>query len=75
MMKLFGLGVFLLSCLGLFWTNRRAFNRRNMMGIEEFASYEAMLGWRFLEGTVRIVSVLGLVVGFMVFCVAYGLGR
>lgn len=41
-----------------YFINRRAFNRRNAAGIEEFSSFEAATGNKFLEGVGRIIGAI-----------------
>ena len=38
--------------------NRRAFNRRNAAGVEEFSSFEAATGNKFMEGAGRIMGAI-----------------
>ena len=64
-MVFFGLLLAVLGYALQYFVNRRAFNRRNAAGVEEFASFEAATGTRFLEGAGRklgsILIVLGLI--------------
>lgn len=48
---------------GLFWTNKRRFERRNVAGIEEFSSYGKAVATRGGEKIVRLASWLLLVLG------------
>ena len=43
--------------------NRRAFNRRNAAGVEEFSSYEAATGNKLMEGGGRILGAILMFVG------------
>lgn len=57
---LFGGGVALNT-----WVDRRKFYRRNMAGVEEFASYGAAVAARGLEGLARLGARLCLATGFV----------
>lgn len=48
-----------------YFVNRRAFNRRNAAGVEEFASFEAATGTRLLEGAGRKLGSILIVVGLI----------
>ena len=48
-----------------YFMNRRAFNRRNAAGVEEFKSFEAAAGTRFLEGAGRKIGSVLIVVGLI----------
>lgn len=48
-----------------FWANRRAFNRRNMAGVEEFKSYSDSIAKRGIEKLARIGGRILLVVGVL----------
>lgn len=48
---------------GVYWTGKRSFERRNVAGIEEFASYGKALGTRAIEKMVRIVSWFSVALG------------
>ncbi len=48
---------------GIFWTNKRRFERRNVAGIEEFSSYGKAVATRGGETIVRLASWLLLVLG------------
>lgn len=50
---------------GVYWTGKRSFERRNVAGIEEFASYGQALGTRAIEKVVRIASWLSIALGGM----------
>jgi len=59
----------LLAVLGYalqYLMNRRAFNRRNAAGVEEFASFEAATGTRLLEGLGRKVGTVLLIGGLII---------
>lgn len=51
--------------------NRRAFNRRNSAGIEEFSSFEAATGNKVMEGAGRIVGAILMVVGALIVITRY----
>jgi len=61
----FGIIFLCAGCYGVYWTGKRSFNRRNIAGIEEFASYGKALGTRAIEKVVRIVSWLAIALGGM----------
>lgn len=48
---------------GVYWTGKRSFERRNLAGIEEFASYGKALGTRAFEKLVRIAAGVAMVIG------------
>lgn len=75
MIKAIGILLFFLSCFGLYWVGKRAFNRRNAAGVQQFNSYGGALAANAIEGIVKIASWLGIALGFMMFCVGYGFGR
>lgn len=45
-----------LGCYGVYWTNKRRFDRRNMAGVEEFSSYSKAVATRGGETIVRLAS-------------------
>ena len=47
----------------ILWTNQRAFNRRNVAGVQEFNSYGHALLIRTLERIGRLVAWLLMLVG------------
>ena len=53
-----GLAGFCLSIVGSMWVERRKFNRRNGMGIEEHDGFDAYLKNQFIEGGAKALSVL-----------------
>lgn len=53
-----GLVAIMLGVILNMWLSRRAFYRRNAAGVEEFASYSAMLGNKFIEGPVKLIAGL-----------------
>ena len=64
-MVFFGILLAVLGYALQYFMNRRAFNRRNAAGVEEFASYEAAAGTRFLEGAGRKLGTVLIVVGLI----------
>jgi hypothetical protein len=67
MVVLMGIVILVASVFGLYWTGKRGFHRRNRAGVEEFSSYGSALATNALEGIIRIVSVIGSLVGiFMI---------
>jgi hypothetical protein len=54
------------------WVGRRRFHRRNIAGIEEFASYGQAVGHGLVEWLVMLVSAVFLIVGMLAFFVAAG---
>lgn len=75
MVKVIGIVFFIAGCLGIYWTGKRAFERRNESGVEEFSSYGRAVATMAWEGALRIVCLLILAFGFLTFCVGLGLGR
>jgi len=62
---LFGI-LCLLIGLGLqFWIGKRRFNRKNIVGIEGFSSYEKMLFVRFIERIGKLISFTIIVLGIL----------
>ena len=47
---------FVLGAYGIYWTNKRQFNRRNMAGVEEFSSYGKSVATRGGEKLIRLAS-------------------
>ena len=64
-MVFFGLLLAVLGYALQYFVNRRAFNRRNAAGVEEFTSFEAATGARFLEGAGRKLGSILIVVGLV----------
>ena len=64
-MTIFGIVLAVLGYALRYFMNRRAFNRRNAAGVEEFRSFEAATGTRFLEGAGRKLGTLLLVAGLL----------
>jgi hypothetical protein len=64
-MTIFGILLAVLGYALQYLMNRRAFNRRNAAGVEEFKSYEAAAGTRFLEGAGRKVGSLLVIIGLI----------
>ncbi|MBO2008811.1 molybdenum ABC transporter permease [Hymenobacter negativus] len=64
-MTIFGILLAVLCYAIQYLMNRRAFNRRNAAGVEEFKSYEAAAGTRFLEGAGRKLGSLLIIVGLI----------
>lgn len=70
-MTVFGV---LLAVFGFFMRymmNRRAFNRRNTAGIEEFKSFEQATGSKFLEGVGRLAGSALIVIGLLIALASY----
>ena len=74
MLKYVGVFVFIMGFVGHFWVGHRGFNRTNAMGVQEFNSYFGAVFLRVIEWIVGVSSSLAILLGFMMFCVAYGLG-
>jgi len=70
-MKIFGITLFILGGLGVYWLGKRAFNRRNEFGAEEFDSYGRAISTKLIESIIKIASWLGIVLGFLFFCITY----
>ncbi|RZK31407.1 MAG: molybdenum ABC transporter permease [Hymenobacter sp.] len=64
-MTIFGIVLAVLGYALRYLMNRRAFNRRNAAGVEEFKSFEAATGTRFLEGAGRKLGSVLLFVGLV----------
>ena len=60
----------LICCGGIYWANKRSFDRRNQFGIEEFEGYGGVVFANLVEGVVRIASFFGLIMSVMMFFVA-----
>ncbi|MDR2186483.1 MAG: hypothetical protein LBE62_00350 [Azonexus sp.] len=75
MLKVIGLVFFFAGCFGVYWSGKRAFERRNIAGVEEFSSYGKAVGLRAFEGLVKIISWLSIAIGFVGFCLGWGMGR
>ena len=73
MMKYVGVFVFIMGFVGHFWIGHRGFSRTNAMGVQEFNSFFGAVFWRGFEWIVGFCSSLAILLGFMMFCVAYGL--
>ncbi|MEW7989704.1 MAG: hypothetical protein AB2722_12625 [Candidatus Thiodiazotropha sp.] len=55
------IGAIFLFIIGLalaIWSSRRQFYRRNNAGVEEFKSFGAAVGSRFIEGLATIIGSL-----------------
>jgi uncharacterized membrane protein len=57
-MTVFGIILVVLGYVLRYMMNRRAFNRRNAAGVEQFKSFEAATGTRFLEGAGRLLATV-----------------
>ena len=57
-MTIFGILLFIGGYFLRYTMNRRAFNRRNAAGVEEFSSFEAATGNKFMEGAGRILGAI-----------------
>ena len=68
---LFGLLLVAVGIAGGIFVSRRQFYRRNVAGVEEFQGYGSMLGSRFMEGAIRLVSVLFFIVGALLAIAGY----
>lgn len=75
MMKVIGVVIFIIGVGGWYWTSKRAFERRNEAGVEEFKSFGQVVGFAFLEGVVKITSILFVIFGFMALCMGIGFDR
>ncbi|TPG65319.1 molybdenum ABC transporter permease [Hymenobacter nivis] len=64
-MMYFGILLAVLGYALQYLVNRRAFNRRNAAGVEEFKSFEAATGTRLLEGAGRKVGSLLIIAGLV----------
>ena len=64
-----GIMIFSPGCYGMYWTGKRAFERRNKAGVQEFDSYGKAVGATALESIISIVSVLAIAFGFLLFCI------
>lgn len=53
-----GLAGFAASIVGSMWVERRKFNRRNNMGVEEHNGFSDYLTNQFIEGGAKALSVL-----------------
>ena len=54
-----------------YFLNRRAFNRRNMAGLQEFSSFESATATRFVEGIGRLISLVFIIAGLLILLVGY----
>ncbi len=61
-----GIVLFIVGLALRYFINRRAFNRRNSAGVEQFTSFEAATGNKFIEGAGRIAGTIMLVLGVLV---------
>jgi len=64
-MMFFGILLAVLGYALQYLMNRRAFNRRNAAGVEEFKSFEVATGTQFLEGVGRKAGSLLIIVGLI----------
>lgn len=55
------------SLLLLFWINKRKFNRRNVAGLEGFASYEKSLVIRVLEKIGKWLAYAMIIISLLLF--------
>lgn len=60
---IFSLVLLVLGGSGVFWANKRRFERRNMAGVEEFSSYGKALLTKGGEQILRLASWLLVFVG------------
>ena len=58
-----GIVMIVLGAVGMYFLSRRQFHRTNDAGVQEFSGHSAMLGARLIEGLVRFLSIVLLVVG------------
>ncbi len=65
-MTIFGILLFAGGYFLRYTMNRRAFNRRNAAGVEEFSSFEAATGNKVMEGAGRIIGAIVMVVGALI---------
>jgi uncharacterized membrane protein len=70
-MTIFGILLAVLGYTLQYLMNRRAFNRRNAAGVEEFSSYESAAGTRFLEGAGRKLGSLLIIAGLIIAAVGF----
>ncbi|WP_217430968.1 hypothetical protein [Sphingomonas bacterium] len=60
---------------GLLWCNKRAFDRRNAAGVQEFRSYGHSLGVRTLERLARLGGLILILGGFGRFVMVLATGH
>ena len=53
-----------------YWRGKRKFNRRNMVGVETFSSYNKYLGTRWLENSAQFISMLFMILGIILLLAA-----
>ncbi|OUJ69205.1 hypothetical protein BXP70_26695 [Hymenobacter crusticola] len=68
---MFGILVALSGFILRYFMNRRAFNRRNAAGIEEFRSFEQATGSKLLESIGRLVGLVLIIGGFGLTLLSY----
>lgn len=74
-MKTVSILMFVLGCIGAYWMNSRAFNRRNVAGVEEFKNYASSVLIRTVEKIVSIGSWLFIIAGAATFLMNLGYGK
>ena len=67
--------LFFLGCFGVFWIRKRAFDRRNIAGVEEFKSYGTSLLTRVLEKIAYLCSWLFIISGVVKFISSVNFGN
>lgn len=72
MIQLSGIFFLMLGFAMRYIVNRRIFKRRAVTGLEGFRSYERMLLTKFVEGTVKSLSVVFIVGGVILVVADYG---
>lgn len=70
-MMIFGILLFIGGYFLRYTMNRRAFNRRNSAGVEEFSSFEAATGNKVMEGAGRIIGAILMVIGALLAIIRY----
>lgn len=74
MTKVIGIVFFLIGCVGVYWTGKRSFERRNVAGMEEFESYGKAVGTKALEGVISLIAKVLIFLGFLMFCMGWIMG-
>lgn len=59
-----------LGIRALMWAGKRAFERRNAAGVEEFKSYGAAVGSTAVEAVAKTAAVLSILIGLFMFLMA-----
>jgi hypothetical protein len=71
------MGIFfiLVGGYGVYWSNKRSFDRRNQAGVEEFSSYAASVGSRALEGVIKIAGIFAVLLGGVAILMGWVFGK